>query len=197
MTVERPAVERLQSLEQRRAKLQGQIADLRAREHAISERLADLIAESDTDADGVELLRDERYDAREKLEDLGRVLPLIEKQIEVARKAALADELGERRTAAQARREVATDALRAVLEASDRLANLWDAWREADTEHRAAISELGSTFHQLHGRVAHPGEAGVDPEAPLSDNGVIGNPWRGVRMQNIAAWKEQRRSWGA
>ncbi len=49
----------------------------------------------------------------------------------------------------------------------------------------------------LNGRAAHPGEAGVDPEAPISGNGVISNLWRGVRMQNIAAWKEQRRSWGA
>ncbi len=49
----------------------------------------------------------------------------------------------------------------------------------------------------LNGRAAQPGEAGVDPEVPQSDDGVIGNPWRGVRMQNIAAWKEQRRSWGA
>jgi chromosome segregation ATPase len=191
------AADRLRGLEQRRAKLQGQVAELRTREHAISERLAVLIAEGDTDAPGVGDLRGERFDVREAVEDLDRVLPLIETQIEVARKAALADELGERRTAAQARREVATDALRAVLEASDHLANLWDAWREADTEHRAAISELRSTYHQLHGRVAHPGEAGVDPEAPLSDNGVIGNPWRGVRMQNVAGWKEQRRSWGA
>jgi hypothetical protein len=49
----------------------------------------------------------------------------------------------------------------------------------------------------LNGRAAQAGEAGVDPEVPQSDNGVIGNPWKGARMQNIADWKEQRRSWGA
>ena len=190
--VERPAADRLGELTERRGQIQSGIADLRVQEHEISERLTAVIAQGGAEADGVGELRGERRDVREALEDLERVLPLLEKQIEAARKAMLAEQLVERRATAETMREEATEALRAFLEGAERLSDLWESWRDAHTEYRAAASEVGSTMHQMEGKLPMPGST-PDPEAPLRDNGVIGvigSGWKIAALQQVPTWRQ-------